>query len=185
MKHVTAILLLGILAFNWCGYRLYISAMEDAANDRLESRLDENDYDESELITVKIPAPALPYYTNSKFFERVDGRIEVNGLQYKYVKRRLYNDTIEILCISDHAATQLEFFNDNMLRSISDWQYNPSEKKNNLSHNSHKPLSDYCEEKKLFLNEHSGFIRLKFFSPGLSGMIHPYLDAPLRPPEIS
>ena len=56
LKRIAAILLLGILLFNWFGYRLFIIFLENTENNKLEIRLDENNYDESELISVKVPA---------------------------------------------------------------------------------------------------------------------------------
>ena len=107
--------MLTLLLFNWFGYRLVISFIEDKANMQLEARLDENKYDESQLISLKIPVRYISYYNNSTSFERVDGQIEINAVQYKYVKRRLFKDSLEVLCIPNQTAmklkaTQNEFF---------------------------------------------------------------------------
>jgi hypothetical protein len=115
MKRTVSALLLTILLFNWFGYRLLISFMESKANVELETQFDENKYDESQLISIKIPVRYLPYFNNSSGFERVDGQIEVEGVQYKYVKRRIYNDSLEVLCIPNHTVMKLrtaenEFF---------------------------------------------------------------------------
>ena len=115
MRSIGAALLLSMLLFNWFGYRLFIGMLETQANTALEAQLDENRYDESQLISIKIPVRYLPYYTNSSEFQRVDGQIEVGGIQYKYVKRRIYRDSLEMLCVPNHTAMQLrtaenEFF---------------------------------------------------------------------------
>src|SRR5580658_5132677 len=83
VKRIASILLLAVLFFNWIGYRFVSSYLEDHANARLEAQLDMNDYDESQLISFKVPAEHLAYYNNSKQFDRVDGEIEINGVQYK------------------------------------------------------------------------------------------------------
>jgi hypothetical protein len=106
---------MGLLLFNWSGYRLLTAYWENKANTRLEAQIDENGYDESQLISVKIPAGHLSSYTNAGQFERVDGQVEIGGVQYKYVKRRLFNDSLELLCIPNHGAMNLrtaknEFF---------------------------------------------------------------------------
>jgi hypothetical protein len=90
---------MGILLFNCVGYRLLSNFMQDRACQRLESRLDRRQYDESQLISIKIPVKDLSYYNNSAVFERVDGQIDINGVPYQYVKRRLFNDSLELLCI--------------------------------------------------------------------------------------
>ena len=108
MKRIVAILLLEILLFNWVGYQLYTAIMEQRADKTLIANLDENNYTESDLISIKVPAVHLSYYVNSKEFERVDGKVEIAGVQYNYVKRRLLNDSLELLCIPNKKATQLK-----------------------------------------------------------------------------
>jgi len=115
MRSIASILLLTVLLFNWFGYRLVIAVMESRADQQLEAQFDENKYDESQLISIKIPVRYLPYFSNSNSFERIDGQIEIKGIQYKYVKRRIYNDSLEMLCLPNHMAmklqtTQNEFF---------------------------------------------------------------------------
>ena len=59
--------------------------------------MENNNYKESQLISPKVPVSYIPYYNNSKSFERIDGQIEIQGGLYKYVKRRIYNDSLELL----------------------------------------------------------------------------------------
>lgn len=89
MKKTAAILLMGIFLFNWIGYRLLTSFMEDQANNNLLVTLDNNNYRDSDLISIKLPA-SLPSYTNSKHYTRVDGEVELNGIHYNFVKYRIY-----------------------------------------------------------------------------------------------
>jgi hypothetical protein len=98
---------MGILFFNWYGYKLLSFYLEDTANRQLEARLDQDRFDESQLISIKVPSTHLSYYNSSAKFERVDGQIEVNGVQYKYVKRRLFNDSLELLQTARNQFFQL------------------------------------------------------------------------------
>jgi hypothetical protein len=116
------ILLLGILLFNWFGYRMLVSYMQNKSNKELEARLDQNNYDESQLISIKIPAVHLSYYNSSQEFERVDGSVEIDGLQYKYVKQRIFNDSIELLCLPDQGKMRLTAFNDDFFRLVNGFQ---------------------------------------------------------------
>jgi hypothetical protein len=111
--------LLGILLFNWFGYGLLVSYLQDQTRQALEVRLDGNDYDESQLISIRMPVTQLSYYYSSGTFERVDGSVEIDGVKYTYVKRRLFNDSLELLCLADHAAMRLQAFNDDFFRIIS------------------------------------------------------------------
>jgi len=107
LKKLAAILLLTLFLFNAVGYRLFIDYAQDKLDAVLEARLDKGYYHEEELITVKTPIH-LPYQTNWKEFERVDGEVNVNGVVYKYVKRKLLNDTMIFLCIPHEEKTQFQ-----------------------------------------------------------------------------
>lgn len=129
MKKIVAILLLGILLFNWVGYQLYTAIMEQRADKTLIASLDENNYSESDLISIKVPAVHLSYYVNSKDFERVDGKVELEGVQYNYVKRRLFNDSLELLCIPNKKATQLKTSREEFFKLVNDLQHPGHSKK--------------------------------------------------------
>ena len=108
VKRLAAILLMGILFLNWYGYQLLTRYMQARSDRRLEARLDRNEYDEYQLISLKIPITALAYYQSSSEFQRVDGQIEIGGVHYKYVKRRIFGDSLELLCIANHTAMKLQ-----------------------------------------------------------------------------
>jgi hypothetical protein len=113
---------MGILLFNWFGYRLLNDFMQDRSNLQLQSQLDLRHYDESQLMTIKLPAAHLSYYNNSAVFERVNGQIEINGIPYQYVKRRIYNDSIELLCIPNQTVLNLRLSGEDYFRLINDIQ---------------------------------------------------------------
>ncbi len=75
MKRIASLLLLALLLFNWFGYRLLLSFMEDKADMQLEAQLDQDQYDQSQLVSIKIPVKYISYYSGSTTFERVDGEI--------------------------------------------------------------------------------------------------------------
>ncbi len=127
VKRIASILLLSILLFNWGGYRFFMSYLENRSDSRLEASLDQNNYSESDLISIKV-ATHLPYYASSEKFERIDGEINVKGVNYKYVKRRLYNDTLELLCIPNISKTGIQQAGGNFFRLANDIATNSSKK---------------------------------------------------------
>ncbi len=122
MKRIAAILLIGVLLFNWIGYQFYSAFMEQRADNTLIASLDENSYSESDLISIKVPAVHLSSYVNDKAFERVDGKIEIEGVQYNYVKRRFVNDSLELMCIPNKKATQLQSAKEEFFKLVNDLQ---------------------------------------------------------------
>jgi hypothetical protein len=122
LKRIAAILLLSVLLFNWVGYRLLAAYWEDRANARFEATLDSNQYDPAQLILLRVSADALPYSRTSEQFERFDGCIGIGAARYRTVKRRLYNDSIEFLCIPDGSASPFSLAKDNFFRLVNDLQ---------------------------------------------------------------
>ena len=86
---------MGVMLFNGFGYRMVSNYFDQKASDRLVALIDQNQFNEAELISVKTPIN-LPYYANNPRFERVDGEMVINGIVYQYVQRRVFNDSIEI-----------------------------------------------------------------------------------------
>jgi len=120
LRKFAAILLCGIFFFNWIGYRLMNNMMEEDAARRLDSRLDRQQYSEDQLITIKVPVSRLAYYNNSPSFERASGQIEINGIPYRYVKRRIYHDSLEMRCIPNQVALTLRQSDINYLNGVND-----------------------------------------------------------------
>ncbi|GAC1424761.1 MAG: hypothetical protein NVSMB7_00840 [Chitinophagaceae bacterium] len=128
MKKIAAILLLGVLLFNWCGYRWVINLVQQDADTKLEARLDRNEYDESQLIEIKVPVN-MPYQTDWAGFERYDGEIEVNGIHYKYVKRKVQDGQLVLKCIPNQVKQRLESAKDDLFKISNDLQQGNSPKK--------------------------------------------------------
>jgi hypothetical protein len=131
LRKIASILLLALLSFNWFGYRFVISFFEDKLNEQFETKLDNNNYDNNELISIKVPVTDLAYYTNTRSFERVDGQVEINGVLYNYVKQRLYNDSVELLCIPNGPLMKLQKEKNDLVRSVNDIQQTDQAKKAN------------------------------------------------------
>jgi len=145
MKQVAAILLLGIFSFNLFGYRLVALFLESKANTAMELSLDENDYRDDQLISIKQPTN-LPYYKNSAVFQRIDGEIEIDGILYKYVKSRIYNDSLELLCIPNTGKMKIQAAKAEFSRLAADFQQTDNKKKSQpLAKSFQKILSEYEE----------------------------------------
>lgn len=114
--------MLFVLLFNWLGYRFLTSWFEDRATAQLEASLNDDSYDPAQLVLLRTSAEALPYSNCSSGFQRAEGIIEVGSIRYRTVKKRLYNDSIEILCIPDGAANQLRSAKDAFFRLVNDLQ---------------------------------------------------------------
>lgn len=106
MKKIITILLIAIHFFYVFGYTLFFSVMESAADEHMIALLDNNNYDEGDLVLLKFALYA-PYIQSSGGFQRCDGQIELNGTEYNYVKRMVQNDTLYLYCIPNNKKTQI------------------------------------------------------------------------------
>jgi len=98
LRKVAAISLICLLVFNWYGYRFVTKYLQKKADKQLEARIDVNDYNESQLIEIRVPLN-MPYQNNSSDFERHYGEIDVNGKVYTYVKRKIEDGVLILKCI--------------------------------------------------------------------------------------
>ena len=107
VKKLSAIILAALLFFYWAGYQLLFAYRQQCAGQTLEAQLDNGAYDESALVSIRISAMEPAYYNESNEFQRVDGVIEVGGVVYRFVKRRFFADSIELLCLPDGAEMRM------------------------------------------------------------------------------
>ena len=63
-------------------------------------------YKDHELTVLKVPM-SLPYSTNWATFESYNGSIEFYGRLYEYVKRKVVNDTLILLCLPNAVKDKL------------------------------------------------------------------------------
>lgn len=96
-KYISIFFLL-VMLFNMIGYRAWFYFVEKSADASMEARLDTDQYDETDLVSLTIPLHN-PYQLEQKTFERVDGEISFHGKTYKYVKRRVSEGNLLIRCI--------------------------------------------------------------------------------------
>src|SRR5207237_1391382 len=115
---------LSIHLFNLTGYTLLFQYHMDKTDQVITERINASKYNDDELLQVQIPLH-MPYVINSDF-ERVDGQLEFKGIQYNYVKRKVSNDTLYLLCLPNKAKTELAKAKSNFTKAVNDI---PSNKK--------------------------------------------------------
>jgi hypothetical protein len=132
LRKIAAISFILILAFNLCGYRLLISVLQTKADAKLEARIDNNDYDESQLVEMRV-ALNLPYQERYTEFERHYGEIMIDGKAYTYVKRKMEGDVLVLKCIANECRQQLKKTADNLAKSNSGQEQENNGKKQSSS----------------------------------------------------
>jgi hypothetical protein len=118
LRKIASILLILVLFFNLGGYRIVIPLLQERSDRKLETLLDNNNYDESQLVEIKV-ALNMPYQQRFTKFERHYGQIEIEGQLYTYVKSRIEGDTVTFKCIANESKQQLRSIQDNITKANS------------------------------------------------------------------
>jgi hypothetical protein len=127
VKKLAAILLLALLLFNIAGYRILFNILEQKATARLENKIDAGNYSEDQLVEVQIPL-SMPYYSD-KDYESVYGETDWNGKHYRYVKRKITNNTLYLLCLPHEEKNAIVTAKNELTKSVNDLSTdNPTQK---------------------------------------------------------
>jgi hypothetical protein len=145
MKRAAAILLLIIFLFNWFGYRLLSDYLQHRSDARLEAQLDQQQYNEASLIEIRVPLN-MPYQSISSSYERYDGEIEFNGIHYKYVKRKVENGELVLLCLPNENRMRLQNSRDEFFKLVNDLQHNSQSKNSTPASSIKNPVTEYWQQ---------------------------------------
>ena len=156
--------------------------LEAKATTRLEQKLETGDYDEAMLMEIKIPLQ-LPYYTNWSQYERHYGEAEWNGEHYQYVKRKLYNDTLYLLCIPHTEKNNIQIAATDIFRSVNNIQHDGVPQKSHQTSVIKLMMSEFLEAETSFDARTTSGINLSFIAKSfyLYSQFSPL--TPAQPPE--
>lgn len=127
MRKLTAIFFLLLFLFNIAGYKGFFFFLTQSADERLAEKIKEGNDLEKDLIMVKFPFN-VPYLSDSKDFESMDGEVNVKGVIYNYVKRKIARDTLFLLCIENKEKTLIEKKRADFFNMVNDLDENTSKK---------------------------------------------------------
>jgi hypothetical protein len=118
-----ALIILHLLNVAGCYWIFY--AFQKRSKHELAQRLDTDSYAGSQAITIKLPVSGVPKSENSNY-ERVDGEFLYEGVTYRLVKQKFYQDTAYIVCYKDDKTITLKEALKDYVDTFTD---TPSEKK--------------------------------------------------------
>jgi hypothetical protein len=155
MRKIASSLLLLVFLFNMIGYRAWFYYAEKQSDVVMESRLDNEQYSDNDLIALTVPLDN-PYQLEQKNFQRVDGEISFGGKTFKYVKRKVSEGNLVLLCIPDTHKMLLKKAKTDYGNSINDL---PGNTKNSSRNDQQKNISggDYiCQSTDMQLGKYAG-----------------------------
>jgi len=118
VRNFAAIALISLLLFNIVGYQGLFIGLAYHHDQKIERFVDLDQF-EGELTTLKVPI-ALPYPSENTSFERADRKFEFQGEHYRFVKQKLANDTLVIVCYKDHQRKQLASAFSEVVKTLAD-----------------------------------------------------------------
>lgn len=156
--------------------------MEHRADVALETKIDNSDYDDSILMEIRVPLNA-PYLSgNSTEFERFDGELELEGVHYKYVKRKIVNGELVLLCLPNENKTRYQNSRANFFKLVNDLNQSQSKSKNNTS--SFKILvTEYQKENNFWTVISLPEIQVKHSAANDSPLADGFNSLPEHPPK--
>lgn len=184
MKKLAAILLIAILFFNWYGYRIVTSILVANADKQLEAKLDNKEYEESQLIEVKV-ALNVPYQNDQAEFERHYGEMEVDGKYYTYVERKIENGFLILKCIPNSDKEKIKAANSDFFKMANGLDGNqPDKKQNNTNSFAKNFWSEYDDRETNYSINPLSALRTENFLNNTSLLTDIYRSAPAQPPEL-
>ncbi|HRN57307.1 MAG TPA: hypothetical protein PLL71_12690 [Agriterribacter sp.] len=180
-KRIVTLCILAIYLFNLMGYPVLFQLLISHNNKQTAAAINTGGYSNAELVHIKIPV-LLPYSTNWSDYERYDGEVEYEGIYYKYVKRKIYNDTLHLLCLPDFKRTRLQSAEENYTRRVNNVNTASGEKTANLV----KKNTSASEYEQTLM--HYSLCAIAPVLPPLYGFISPFLpdtdsDCLIQPPD--
>ncbi|MDP3469739.1 MAG: hypothetical protein Q8S11_15465 [Daejeonella sp.] len=127
MRKLTAIFFLLLFLFNIAGYKGLFFFLTQSADERLAEKIKDGSDLDKDLIMVKFPFN-VPYLSDSKDFESMEGEVNVKGTIYKYVKRKISRDTLFLICIENKEKTLIEKKRAEYFNKVNDLDANTSKK---------------------------------------------------------
>ena len=183
MKKLAIISLLLLLAFNFIGYRFVFYALQQKAEKEITGRIDNNSFNDAELITITVPL-SMPYIQDSKDFERKDGEITLNGKVYHYVKQKISQGNLVLMCLPDEQKTHLQTAKEDFFKLANELQSNSASKKSGGNAQVIKlTISDYEELQITALNLYSTQVNKSFPSFSFYALLKGEGIMPEQPPE--
>jgi hypothetical protein len=106
------------MVFNLAGYRWLFSAIEKNATANLEQKISAGQYSDEQLVEIRIPLN-MPYYSD-KDYEEVYGETDFNGEHYQYVKRKVSDNTLYLLCLPNKDKTSIVKVKNEFTKAVND-----------------------------------------------------------------
>jgi hypothetical protein len=116
------------MLFNGVGYRVLTHYLQQQADSRTQAMIDAGDFRPSNLIELSVPLD-LPYTTTWTDWEHFEGDIEIDGIHYRYVERKLEEGRMYVRCLPNTEKTQVLTARDEFSKLVNSFNKQTESKK--------------------------------------------------------
>jgi hypothetical protein len=120
LTRILAILLLSVHLFNTAGYTFLFKYLSEESSREVVAQIEAKNYIEAELVELKVRLN-LPYQSSMSDYESHAGQITINGNHHNYVKRKIANDTLYLLCLPNREKDKLQLAETNFSKDANDF----------------------------------------------------------------
>jgi len=170
------------MLFNIVGYRFVFAYLEKKSTEKLDLAIDKGNYDHQNLIEIKIPLN-MPYVSD-KDYEDAYGETEINGTNYQYVKRKISQNILYLLCLPNYEKNMLVAAKHTIEKNAVQLDNKKSNQKNPVTFLSKALQQEYVQTNYvgLIYVVNSSYISFPKTSNTKAGDLFPILT-PSQPPE--
>ena len=98
--------------FNAVGYRYVLNYLEKQSSVILNKAIEKNNYSEDDLVEIKVPLNN-PYISDHNY-EDAYGETTVKGKSYQYVKKKISENTLYLMCLPNEEKAALATTKNNL-----------------------------------------------------------------------
>jgi len=182
VKLAASILLLTILTFNWVGYQFVSHYFEGKADETVEASIKNSTYDESSLVEIRVTLNT-PYYSGTRDFERFNGEIELDGVHYKYVKRKVEKGELVLLCLPNENKTRIRNSRVDFFKLVNDLNESSQSNEKHTAFSFKTFTTEYRQENNLWVIEPLTPAEIKHITSDKSGQSSGFTKIPAQPPR--
>lgn len=100
MKRSASIFFVALMIINTFGYYASVLVVQSSMQGYVRNKIAASAVELSGNLIIKLPL-TLPYPIHSEEYLPASGKIEYNGKPYQMIKKRLYQDTLYVVCMTD------------------------------------------------------------------------------------
>ncbi|HEX5024267.1 MAG TPA: hypothetical protein VFV68_03300 [Agriterribacter sp.] len=145
--------------------------------------IESGNYSEADLVLIKVPT-SFSFPVNRSEYVRCDGEIERGGAHFNYVKCKITNDTIYLLCLRNENRKKLNDARDKYAKQLGDIP-STSQKGDDANGKKIGISAEYDQQELLFTPYSVIAINDSIEHLFSSTLFHTDLDCLFHPPNVS